>query len=96
MADRVVRDIQRGLIRASVNAGVSTAIQSGKLDDNLISALRMEAAQVIGENVAQEIGSAAKAGDLNTAGQLIAHAALGCVVGSAASGELWFWCYWWR
>ncbi len=87
LADRVVQDIQRGLIRTSVNAGVSTAIQDGKLDENLISALRMEAASVIGENAAQEISIAVDDGNLNTAGQLIAHAALGCVVGAAASGD---------
>ncbi|NKC13806.1 MAG: filamentous hemagglutinin N-terminal domain-containing protein [Gammaproteobacteria bacterium] len=87
LADRVVRDIQRGLIRTTVNAGVSTAIEGGKLDANLIAALRMEAASVIGENAAQEIGIAVDDGHLNTAGQLIAHAALGCVVGAAASGD---------
>ncbi len=87
LADRVVQDIQRGLIRATVNTGVSTAIQGGKLDENLISALRMEAVSVIGENVAQEIGSAVKDGDLNTATQILAHAALGCVTGAIASGD---------
>ncbi len=87
LADRVAQDIQRGLIRTTVNAGVSTAIEGGQLDANLIAALRMEAASVIGENAAQEIGTAVDDGHLNTAGQLIAHAALGCVVGAAASGD---------
>ena len=44
LADRVSQDIQRGLLRATVNAGVSTAIQGGELGENFISALRMEAA----------------------------------------------------
>ena len=87
LADRVAQDIRRGLIRAAVNASVSVAIQGGKLDENLIFALRREAAFVIGENAAQQIGIAVDDGNLNTAGQLIAHAALGCVVGAAASGN---------
>lgn len=87
LTDRIVQDIQQGLIKASVRAGISTAISGGKLGDNLISALRVEAASVIGENVAQEIGKAVDAQDMNTASQLIAHAALGCVTGAVASGD---------
>ena len=58
LADRIVQDIQRGFVRATVYAGVSTAIEGGSLDQNLLDALRLEASYVLGENVAQEIGAA--------------------------------------
>ena len=86
-ADRIAQNIRRGLIRATVNAGVSTAIQGGKLDENLISALRQEAASVIGENASQEIGKAFHSGEINKFTQLVAHAAVGCASGAVASGD---------
>ena len=87
LADRVVHDLQRGLVRASVRAGVTTAIQDGEIGEAFISAVRLEAAYALGQNAAREIGIAAAHGDLDTAGQLIAHAALGCAIGAAASGD---------
>ena len=90
LADRVAQDIQKGFIRANVNAGISTAIEGGRMDENLVSALRMEAALVLGENAAQEIGFAVDNRNNNNSavvGQLVAHAALGCVVGEAASND---------
>ena len=87
LSDRVAQDLRRGLIRASVRAGVSTAIQGGEFGASFVAALRMEASDVLGENLAQEIGTAVEIGDLDTAGQLIAHAALGCAVGYIGSGE---------
>ena len=50
-------------------------------------ALRQEAAAVIGENAAQEIGAAYHGGKLNKVAQLAAHAAVGCASGAVASGE---------
>ncbi len=87
---RVSQDIQRGLMRATVRAGVSTAIQRGALDDNLVLALRQEAAAVIGENAAQEIGAAYHGGKLNKVAQLAAHAAVGCASGAfgGVAGEV--------
>jgi len=87
LADRVVQDIQRGLIRATVKAGVSTAIEGGKLDKNLLDALRLEASSVLGKYVAQQIGEAAHNGDIDKVSQLIAHAALGCATGAIATGD---------
>ena len=87
LPDRVAQDIRRNLIRASVNASVSTAIEGGEIDENLVSALRREAASVIGENAAQEIGRAFHSGEIDRFAQLVAHAAVGCVGGAVASGE---------
>jgi filamentous hemagglutinin len=85
--DRLVQNIQQGLIKATVRAGVTTAIEGGKLDDALVAALRLEAASILGEHVAQTIGAAYRSGDVDSVGQLIAHAALGCATGALASGD---------
>ena len=79
--------MERGLIRATVRAGVGTALQGGSLDENFIRALRLEAASTLGEVTARKIGAEVDANDLGTASRLIAHAALGCVVGAVASDE---------
>ena len=78
--------VQRGLIRATVRAGVSTAIQGGSLDENLITALRWQAASVIGEVAAEKIGAAAEARDIDRVTKYIAHAALGCGLGEVVGG----------
>jgi len=87
LADRVVQDIQRGLIRATVKARISTALEGGKLDKNLLTALRLEASSVLGKYAAQQIGDAYKGGDIDKVSQLIAHAALGCATGAMATGD---------
>lgn len=87
LADRIAQDIQQGLIRATVKAGISTAIEGGKLDDNLLSAFRLEAAAVLSENIAQEIGKAYHTGEIDKVSQMIAHAALGCAAGAIAAGD---------
>jgi len=87
LADRVVQDIQRGLIHATVKAGISSAIEGGKLERNLLDALRLEATSVLGKYAAQQIGVAYKGGDIDKVSQLIAHAALGCATGAMATGD---------
>ena len=87
LADRIAQDIQRGLIRATVKASVSTAIEGGKFDENLLGAFRLEAASVLSENVAQEIGKAYHTGEIDKVSQMIAHAALGCAAGAIAAGD---------
>ena len=84
---RTAQYMERGLIRATVRAGVGTALQGGSLDENFIRALRLEAAHTLGEVAARNIGAEVDANDLGTASRLIAHAALGCVVGAVASDE---------
>ena len=87
LGDRLAEDIGEGLIAAGVDTGVSTIVEGQELGDALLDSLRTEAAGVLGENVAQEIGAAVASGDLDTAGQLIAHGALGCATGAIAAGD---------
>ncbi|WP_430511446.1 DUF637 domain-containing protein [Pannonibacter phragmitetus] len=87
LADRIVQDLQRGLIRASVTAGVEATINGQPLGDALISALRQQAALVLGETLAEEIGAAVHEGGMQRLPQLIAHAAVGCLTGSVATGD---------
>ena len=93
LSERVAQDLHRALIRASVSAGVSTAIQGGKLGENFVNALRSEAASVIGENAAEKIGAAYSdaIADGRSPGEYISHkvmhAALGCVTGSIGSDD---------
>ena len=91
--DQVVQDLQRNLVRATVRAGVTTAIQGGELDDALVSALRMAAADTLGQVVAEEIGAAYGEAieDGRSPGEYIAHkvahAALGCATGAIGSDD---------
>ncbi|WP_430511448.1 DUF637 domain-containing protein [Pannonibacter phragmitetus] len=87
MADRILREAQRNLIKATVNASVETVIQGGGFGDNLMSALRLAAADMVGKVAAEEIGQAKFNGDIGTSAQLIAHAALGCATGAIQSGD---------
>ena len=87
LADRVSQDIAQGVIAVGVDTAVSTVVEGQDLGDALLGSLRSEAAAILGENVAQEIGAAVENGDMDTAGQLIAHAALGCVTGLIGSDD---------
>ena len=87
LADRVAQDVGQGLTAAGVDTAVSTVIEGQDFGDALLGSLRSEAAGILGENVAQEIGAAVANGDLDTAGQLIAHTALGCATGLIGSGD---------
>ncbi|KRA98298.1 hypothetical protein ASD83_14830 [Devosia sp. Root685] len=75
-----VNAAQTNLIKAAIKIGVSTIIEGQALDQSLISALRLAAADTVGQVVANEIGVAAKTNQIDKAAQLIAHAALGCEV----------------
>ncbi len=93
LSDRIIQDIQRGIIRGTTQAALTTAIQGGSLSDNLKYSLRNEAAAVIGENAAQEIGGAyskATHDGTNPAEYIshkIAHAALGCIQGAVSGSD---------
>jgi len=78
---------QTNLIKAAIKVGVSTTIEGQALDQSLISALRLAAADTLGQVVASEIGVAAKNNQTDKAAQLIAHAALGCATGAIAAGD---------
>lgn len=78
---------QRNLIKAAIKIGVQTTVEGQPLDQSLISALRLAAADTLGTSVATEIGKAVHGGEIDTAAQLIAHAALGCATGTISAGD---------
>ena len=80
----MARHIERGLIRATVRAGVGTAIQGGSLDENFTMALQWQAVSTLGELGAREIGQAFREQKIDRFTQLLAHAALGCATGAVA------------
>ena len=81
------QQLQVNIVRNAIGASVSTAINGGKLGDNLSSSLISSAIDTIGAQGAIEIGAAARSGNINSAVQLIAHAALGCGIGAATSSS---------
>ncbi|MEO9299436.1 DUF637 domain-containing protein [Devosia alba] len=78
---------QRNLIKAAIKIGVQTTVEGQPLDQSLISALRLTAADTLGASVATEIGKAVHGNQIHTAAQLIAHAALGCATGAIGAGD---------
>ena len=77
-----------------VQVGVSAIVNGDGFDDfgdAFVNALASNTINLIGKNLANKIGDAAKASppDINRATKLIAHAALGCVLGAgqAANGS---------
>ena len=89
LGQRLLNDLPQATTNAVTAAAVSTAIQGGDFDENLRANLRSEAAGIIGKNIAQDIGAAARApgSKMNTAWQLIAHTALGCATGAVANDD---------
>ena len=87
LTQRITQDIQQGLVESTVEAGVTSAVYGEDFGDAFVTSLRSKAAETLGEHIAGEIGSAVEDGDMDTAGQMIAHAALGCAMGSIASDD---------
>ena len=87
LTQRITQDIQQGLVESTVEAGVTSAVYGEDFGDAFVTSLRSKAAETLGEHVAGEIGKAVANGKMDTAGQMIAHAALGCAMGSIASDD---------
>jgi len=87
LGQNVANAAQRNLIKAAIKIGVQTTVEGQPLDQSLISALRLAAADTLGASVATEIGKAVHGNEINTAAQLIAHAALGCATGAIGAGD---------
>ena len=87
LTQRITQDIQQGIVESTVEAGVTTAVYGEDFGDAFVTSLRSKAAETLGEHFAEGIGSAVEDGDMDTAGQMIAHAALGCAMGSIASDD---------
>ena len=96
---RTAQYMERGLIRATVRAGVGTALQGGSLDENLVQALQWQAIDTIGEVAAREIGKAYANARKDANGKItdptaqqyithkLAHAVLGCTLGQIGAGD---------
>jgi len=79
--------IQQGVVHGTISGAVDTAINGGDLGQNLLSGMQGAVVAEIGESVANEIGLAAKNGDINKASRYIAHAALGAGMDLATGGD---------
>ncbi|WP_419785533.1 DUF637 domain-containing protein [Pseudodesulfovibrio sp.] len=84
--DGLAKELTKGAISAGINTGVGTAINGGRLDENLIANLRSSAVSVLGAEAAHDIGEAYKNNKLDYVAHKIAHAALGGAM-AAANGD---------
>lgn len=78
----------QAVVNSTVSAGISTVFNGGDLDsfkDQFIVSLKTSAINSLGEGMAEEIGGAVEAGDINQAVRYISHAALGCAIGVATA-----------
>jgi len=76
----------QGMTHAAVSSGVQTLANGGSLGDfgdSFLTAAASNSINIIGRNLATEIGVAARSDppQINLASQYIAHAALGCLTG---------------
>jgi len=78
---------RRGVIETAVRVSAETTIGGRNIEDAMKMSLKVAAADAIGSVVATEIGTAARAGEIDKAAQLIAHAGLGCVVGGIVQSD---------
>ncbi|MGI2030544.1 DUF637 domain-containing protein, partial [Endozoicomonas acroporae] len=70
--------------QTAIRAGVDTAINGGSLGDNLTSQLISGTVDSVASEVAGEIGGST---DPGSAGNVIAHGALGCAAGAARGDD---------
>lgn len=79
--------IQAAALRTTVNTAVQSTIGGQELGDALKTSLITAGTQVIGGELAEQIGEASKAGQINDLTRYLAHAAVGCASGAATSGD---------
>lgn len=85
--EAVLGNIQDQLLAAGVRSGVDVAINGADLSESLKSNLRFAGAAVLGAQLSQEIGIEFAKGEIDRGTQLIAHAVLGCAVGTVGTGN---------
>jgi filamentous hemagglutinin len=97
------QQVGQALVHATVRAGVGAVLDGADFGDEFVQALAQDAINTLGEKLANEIGEAKalykidpQAG-ISTVTQYIAHAAVGCLTGTATSklqgGEAELGCY---
>ena len=91
---KFVDRLQENVLRGSVNATLTTAIEGGDLDAALLGALQASVVNAIGAEVAEEIGAAYRSAEaeggidpLEFALHKAAHAALGCGLAAGKGGD---------
>ncbi len=84
--DRIASEAEKNLIKAAIGTGVQTALEGGSLDKNFFNNLRIALSDTVGKSLAEEIGTAKAEGKIDTVTQIVAHAGLGCLKGTVASG----------
>lgn len=70
---------------AAVRAGAESIIAGAEFDDVFIRSLAQNALNTLGESLATKIGAAKANQQINVATQYVAHAAVGCLVGTATA-----------
>ncbi len=83
----LIDKLQVNLINSTAGALVSSAINGGNLEDNLKAALKNAIIASIAAQGAGLIGDAKFDGTLDTYSGTLAHAILGCAMGSASTGN---------
>lgn len=76
------------IVNATVSAGISSMINGTgfqEFQDSLVKSIKTNAINQLGQHMAEEIGAAVDDKKINTALQLISHAALGCTIGIASA-----------
>ena len=84
----LTQQASQALVNSTVSAGVQTIVYGEGFDefgDAFITSLGQNTINIIGKNLANKIGDAAKDKDIVLATKYVAHAALGCVLGAAQS-----------
>jgi filamentous hemagglutinin len=92
-AATIAKQAGQAVVNSTVSAGVSVAINGGNTKDfenAFVQSLAISAVSKLGEKMANKIGDASKAGNINDVVKYLAHAGAGCVIGvasAAASGS---------
>lgn len=73
--------VGQAVTHAAVQAGAQSIILGADFEDSFVQSLVSNSLSIIGEKLANEIGTAKSGGNINTATQLVAHAAVGCLTG---------------
>lgn len=79
--------VMQAVTHATVQAGAQAVIAGADFEEGFVQALVSNSLAIVGEKLAGKIGAAKRSGDINTATQLVAHAAVGCLTGSISAAS---------
>lgn len=75
----------QAVTHATVQAGAQAVITGADFEDGFVQALATNSLNIVGEKLANKIGAAKANNQINTATQLVAHAAVGCLTGTISA-----------